>query len=59
MLDAMPATEPQQEISDILAGLKVLHRKAGREDIEAQMREAEKRGDQVRITELTKLFQEL
>jgi len=59
MLDAMPSASPAQEVKDILAGLNDLHRKAGRERIETDMRDAERRGDSARIDELAKLFSEL
>ncbi len=59
MLDAVPSAKPAEETKEILSGLVELHRKAGRERIESDMREAERRGDNARIAELAKLFGEL
>jgi hypothetical protein len=58
-LDVEPVAEPLEETKDILNILASLHRKAERERLEAEMREAEKIGDLARINEISKLFKEL
>jgi len=59
MLDAMPADAPEQETIELLTGLRGLRRRAEREALESDMREAERAGDAARVAELTRLFAEL
>ncbi len=58
-LGVEPAADPQEETVAILNNLASLHRQSERERLEAEMREAEKAGDFLRIEKISKAFKEL